>query len=860
MIPPTKPPTNAPDAKGAPMRGLERGENVGRFVLIGLLGRGGMGEVYAAYDPELDRKVAVKILRARSTDNEARLLREAQAIAKLQHPNVVVVYDVGKFLDTVFIAMEFVDGNTLGYWMHAAARPWRETLRLFQAAGRGLAAAHEHGMVHRDFKPDNVMLTKDGQIRVMDFGLARQADASDVASERQPLNASQIQSTAAALSASVVGTDEDLQDTRHLGKPDAPIAQSSTGGYLNLKLTQTGAQVGTPAYMAPEQFTPGRATDARTDQFSFCVALYEALYGERPFAGETMVALTASVLLGEVRAAPEAARVPGWIRRVLLRGLATNPAHRYPSMAALLGALEQDPAARSRKWATALGAAALVGGLAYGASRMGARQQTMCGDGAARFTGLWDSGGASPRKDEIRAAFARTGKAFAPQTYAATSRLLDDYVARWSSMYRDACEATHVRGDQSAEVLDLRMACLDGRLGNVRALSDVLAHADEGVVLNAVNAAGALPSLDGCADVAALRAVVKPPADPATRARVTELRGELARVTALSNSGQCAAAESRGVPLMAAARATKYRPLEGEVLDAMGFLGNFCGDPGVAITRLKEAYAAAVAGHDDAVATDAAAMITVLAVNRLGQSAMARDWAQIAWAALERLGGNERLEGILLSSEGPLFGAEHDYDRWVSTVRRAQALTAKALGPDHPLSIVGLSNIGDALAGAGRFEEALAADRVARAAGERVLGPDQPEVANTINNECEVLNRLGRFAEARVTCERAIAVWRAAGTDAAIQSYGLTGLGLALLGEGRPVEAIAPLEQAVVARSNGHLAPELLSESRFALARALWSRAAERPRALTLARQARADVASDQKAVAPIESWLASKR
>src|SRR5436190_14042497 len=156
-----------------PPRSLEGGETVGRFVLIGLLGRGGMGEVYAAYDPELDRKVAVKILRARSEDGEARLLREAQAIAKLQHPNVVVVYDVGKFHDTVFIAMEFVDGNTLGFWMHAEPRSWRETLRLFQQAGRGLSAAHEIGMIHRDFKPEDVMLTKGRQGRAMDLGLAR---------------------------------------------------------------------------------------------------------------------------------------------------------------------------------------------------------------------------------------------------------------------------------------------------------------------------------------------------------------------------------------------------------------------------------------------------------------------------------------------------------------------------------------------------------------------------------------------------------------------------------------------------------------------------------------------------------------
>jgi eukaryotic-like serine/threonine-protein kinase len=184
-------------------------------------------------------------------------------------------------------------------------------------------------------------------------------------------------------------------------------------------------------------------------------------------------------------------------------------------------------------------------------------------------------------------------------------------------------------------------------------------------------------------------------------------------------------------------------------------------------------------------------------------------------------------------------------------------LTQKVLGADHPLTITGLSNIGDALAGAGRYEEALAADRNARAAGERVLGPEHPLVAPTCSNECEALNHLARFAEARAACARALEIWRAVGTDLTIQSYGLTGLGLALLGEGRAADAVEPLEEAVKARADGHLAPDRIGESRFALARALWSRPLERPRALALARQARADSASDAKVAATIDAWLA---
>src|SRR5262245_6706267 len=146
---------------------LTRGASIGRYIVLAMVGRGGMGEVYAAYDPELDRKVAVKLLRVKPgngvtpSEGRQRTLREAQAIARLSHPNVVVVYDVGTFEDKVFIAMEFVEGNTATYWLGAEPRTWEEVLKVFIAAGRGLAAAHDKGLVHRDFKPDNVMVGRD---------------------------------------------------------------------------------------------------------------------------------------------------------------------------------------------------------------------------------------------------------------------------------------------------------------------------------------------------------------------------------------------------------------------------------------------------------------------------------------------------------------------------------------------------------------------------------------------------------------------------------------------------------------------------------------------------------------------------
>src|SRR3954463_9477532 len=330
---------------------LARGASIGRYVVLGLVGRGGMGEVYAAYDPELDRKVAVKLLRVKPgnglslAEGRQRTLREAQAIARLSHPNVVVVYDVGTVEDQVFIAMEFVDGNTVTYWLQSHQRTWQEIVKVFMAAGRGLTAAHDKELVHRDFKPDNVMVGRDGSVRVMDFGLARQVSdkperggpgvqtARSLATVAMALEADQ------GLSTVVINTAPEAMDTQEIATHSAAF---------DTQLTRTGAMMGTPAYMAPEQFL-GTATDARTDQFSFCVALYEALYAERPFAGNSMFQLTANVVQGNVKEAPPDANVPPWVRRILLRGLRPNADERFPSMKALLDALEKDPAVAIRR-------------------------------------------------------------------------------------------------------------------------------------------------------------------------------------------------------------------------------------------------------------------------------------------------------------------------------------------------------------------------------------------------------------------------------------------------------------------------------------------------------------------------------
>ncbi len=333
------PDTAEPEAKPGTVAARGAGHldpvRIGRYVVIKRIGAGGMGLVYAAYDDKLDRKVAVKLLRpghARvSAFARQRLLREAQAIARLSHRSVVQVYEVGTHDDEVFIAMEYVEGSTLKQWQ--PSRDWREILARYRDAGHGLCAAHGAGIVHRDFKADNVLVrASDLAVRVVDFGLAR-TDGSI---------------------AGAVQTD------------DGGEAADVTGA-LASSLTHSGVVMGTPAYMAPEQHA-ARETDARTDQFSFCASLFEALYGYRAFAGEHLDELRANVLGGKVEPAPRYTAVPPEVHRVLARGLCVDPAQRYPTMEALLAALRLPAPARPWRrvaWAIALTAAAVGGWVAW---------------------------------------------------------------------------------------------------------------------------------------------------------------------------------------------------------------------------------------------------------------------------------------------------------------------------------------------------------------------------------------------------------------------------------------------------------------------------------------------------------------
>jgi tetratricopeptide (TPR) repeat protein len=817
----------AADAAPGPM---PRGSIVGRYTVLALAGRGGMGEVYAAYDPEMDRKVALKLLRAGGGEDargQARLLREGKAMARLSHPNVVSVHDAGTFGGRVFVAMEYVEGTTLRDWLAAAPRTQREILRVFGLAGRGLAAAHAVGLVHRDFKPQNVMLAADGSVRVMDFGLARP-----------------------------VGDAEEGD----VGPDGTPKRFDASAG---LHLTRTGEILGTPRYMAPEQFRAER-TDARTDQFSFCVALYEALYGAPPFAESGLDGLVAEVLAGRVRRPPPKSNVRGWLRRAILRGLAPDPAARWPSMAELLAALAADPVETRKRRALVAGVTAVAALAGLTVARSIGRSEPLCQGGPARIAGAWASAAApGPRRLAVQRAFLGSGAPAAGEVWVRVAAVLDRYAGEWLASYRDACEATQVRREQSAAMLDLRMTCLDQKRSALRALTDVLASADRGVVSKAVDAAGALPPVAACGDLVALQAAVEPPRDAATRAKVEEIRAGVARAKAFTDTGKVTEADELARRLVAEARAVGYAPLIAETLLRQAFSrGNaFVTDQQIPVA--EEAVWMALAVRRDDIAAEAASRLAWAIGYLHARPREGNRWSALAKALLDRLGpGHELLRAWQLQDESSVKLNEKDLGKALELIRASLALREKILPPDHPEMAIALRNMAEVLHQLGRDDEALTLAARAHDTLVRAYGPRSGDAAVSLSNQGEYLVDAGRPAEAEDILIEATRIWESqVGPTDYLLGYPLTALGRARLALGHAREAIAPLERARRLREAGELDGALIAETRLALARALWDGGGDRSRALDLAaraRQAYAQLGTQPKQLAAADAWLAA--
>lgn len=760
-------------SKDGSMETLPTGAVLGRYVILTRLGEGGMGVVYAAYDPELDRKIALKLLRdignaAGYEQARARMLREAQAMARLSHPNVIAVHDVGIVDGRVFIAMEFVDGMTLRAWLAAEKRTLDDIVAMFTQAGRGLTAAHAQGIVHRDFKPDNVLVGKDGRARVLDFGLAH-GDASGTATS--------------ALFDGASTTSKELP----LVLPDNTTLRPVSNAF-DAKLTQAGIVIGTPAYMSAEQFT-GKTTDARTDQFSFCVALHEALYGELPYVAENLRELARVVYHGAMRPEPSGRRIPKKIRQALVRGLGPKKETRFASMDELLAAIQMDPVRNSWKWGVVAMTIVLstlgIGFMFKTREDPGA----VCRTSKDKLAGIWDDG----RKRAISEAFSNNDKPYAKDAFTGVERALDEYTDKWVAMRTDACLATRVRGEQSGELLDLRMQCLANKLSELRAFTDILAKGGADTVEKSVYASQSLGNFDACANVETLRAVVPPPKDEATRTKVQALREQLAKARALELAGRY----KEQLPIVEQAAAEvgqiKYRPVEAEVLMALAHARHQAGAQKEAETLAFNAIFAAEAGRHDEIAAKLWIRLASWESTLDGQELeRARTSASHAGALLERMGGNELLGADLEIARGYIEYEAGNYDQAREHYKAALTIRERLLGPDHVDVATALENVAMTARYKGHYDEALTYSKRALVLLEKSFGPHHPRTSKTLTTIGLTLEGRGEFVEARKFHERALAITeKAYGRDHTNTAIALMNLANTVGEGGQNDEAIA---------------------------------------------------------------------
>ncbi len=710
-------PLSLADATVAGTLGESRGgegpaipDRVGRFVVLEPLGAGGMGVVYAAYDPDLDRRVALKFLLAdgASARTRARLLREAKALAKLSDPHVIQVYDVGAVGDRVYVAMEFIDGFSLRTWLRAETRTTDVLLETFAAAGRGLLAAHRAGLVHRDFKPDNVMVARDGRVVVLDFGIAHAVEAPS--------------------------------------DPDVETHATADGDASGL--------IGTPRYMAPEQFG-GRLTDARTDQFCFCVALWEALYGHHPFApdGATAMVLASHVLDGELRPLRSHRRVTHAVHRALRRGLAMDPADRFPDLDGLLATLTRDVRARRRM--VAMGGLVLAS-LAAAAWASSGDDKALCTDGAERIELDWNA----TRAEGLRAAFERTQVRYAEDTFARVAARLDAYADVWAMTHDAACAATHIDHAQSATLLDARMQCLDDRRVALRARLDVLADTTRATLPNAVATVAELPALAPCSDLEQLASPVDP-VPVGKEAAAASIRITIEAADAARSAGQFDRADAQAHRALDAAEVLGHPPLlaaaQLAVARALGEASEFED----AQRRAEQAFHAALANRDDALALEAATHLLSMLGNRQRRPEDALAWGRLADALLQRMGTPADDAATLASSRGVVLWRAERLDAARGSLDEALRYALEDGGDELQLASI-RTTLGAVLYSSGELDDARTTLTSAVRAFESALGPEHPRICDALNNLGAVAFARGDFDDALVAFERVAEIRAAA--------------------------------------------------------------------------------------------------
>ncbi|MEM7155305.1 MAG: serine/threonine-protein kinase [Myxococcota bacterium] len=740
-----------------------RSGSLGRYLLLEPLGMGGMGMVYAAYDPQLDRKLAIKLVRPLAGESgPARLLREAQAMARLSHPNVVTVHDVGTVDHQVFMAMEFIDGDSLRLWTLQRERSWRDILGVVIEAGRGLAAAHDHGLVHRDFKPDNVMIRRDGRVVVLDFGLVR------------------------------AGGHDDLEPAFVSPAPDGFLETTPFDG-----LTKAGALLGTPAYMAPEQLS-GCPADARSDQFSFCVTLHEALYGECPFPGDNAAELAAAILAGELRPEPRSSDVPRWVRALLLRGLAVEPSKRFGSMDELLNRLSRDPWRRRRVFIAA-GVAAGLALLTTFTSTTLAHQRAdrivdQCNTEGQEIDEVWND----DARARLRHAFMETGSSFAEASHERMSAWLDPWTARWARDRTQLC--LQARRDEGLEPAKLQMAttCFDEQREQLAVMLEVFGDANVDMVAGAAKAAANFSQLESCADE---RAMAQRPVIPERLhqdPRLSKVREQLARSSALRDAGDYWGGGALAQQAVSTAMTLEWPPLEAEariaVADAHSELGRYA----EVLEQLRTAFKLALASGSDPLAARAATMLLRVQGYHLTRIDEALQWADVAEGLLERLGRMDGLDAAQWANNVALVHeVDGDYESSELWHHRALGLRQKVLSDDHPEAAHSYANLGNLALWRQEVDDATRWHRRALRVRSESLGPGHPDVARSHSS-------IGRVHLARGELDEALRYFQS-GYDILDKSVGghhrvaariLDDIGRAQLQRGEPTTALRHFEQA----------------------------------------------------------------
>ena len=708
---------------------LRRGTQIGRFITVDQLGAGAMGEVVLAYDPDLHRRVAVKVLRAglmASGGQSAvqRMLREARAMAKVSHPNVITVFEVDQ-MDTgqSFIAMEYVDGGTLRTWAKTS-RPWREVVDVYRAAGAGLAAAHAEGLVHRDFKPDNVLIGKDRRVRVTDFGLV-----------------------------GALGEDEETAKDDLLSSRSA-LSRTGKVASPDVTLTRTGSMLGTPAYMAPED---AKRLDAKSDQFSFCVALYEALHGERPYAGDSLLELRSNVCTGKRSPIPSGVDIPRWLSEAIDRGLEVDPDARWPDMPALLRALHHQPGRRPRQIAYGLAALGITGGALAVATSGTTPAPPFCDDGSDETNAVWND----DRVNALEAAFTRADSANAAAALEAVEATASKFVEAWQAGHLDACEAHVIRNEQSAVLFDRRMLCLSRRLEKVDILLSVFENADAASVEAATRIEGAMPSVDTCADAEALQSLVPPPDAPDVRNEWKALQLHIDRADALGVAGQQLAALDAYAEIRTRVEDVEHPPLTARYLQNYGNALIRVEKYTEAIELLAEAPEAA-ARADDA-RLEANVWLLLARAHGYGlNDAKAGAWAaRAAEVAAVRAREQPLMQLNIQFTQAILAQNAGDYAQAAAAARRAVASAEDVFGHAHRNTSAAWGTLGNALHQSGEIDEARKAHETSLEIDRGLHDAPHPDVAASLLNIGLLDEETGDFDAARTRYEEALSIYEA---------------------------------------------------------------------------------------------------